>query len=261
MTQKKYMSWPGYIPYRLTYVQVIYLQRLPGRGQETKLYYKSNNPATSPPLNLLNVQPDRRGGEEKPPHPEASWARVQFLTPHHPFSNPLTPCSFQPFPRRQPGPSPAQLLPAGPGTPLPAWRSPFPPYSSDPCHAPQVSPKHHHLAPPPASPACPSVPSFTRLLLKTLLSCCGHLNPPLLSTSSLGSHAKRDPKPTQKAALTKICMQRILEQKSMRFQEEKKTSKTKNLFPVFIWIIFKLLIKERWGKARLYFRQRQLMRN
>lgn len=159
MTQKKYMSWPGYIPYRLTYVQVIYLQRLPGRGQETKLYYKSNNPATSPPLNLLNVQPDRRGGEEKPPHPEASWARVQFLTPHHPFSNPLTPCSFQPFPRRQPGPSPAQLLPAGPGTPLPAWRSPFPPYSSDPCHAPQVSPKHHHLAPPPL-PSLPLCPLF-----------------------------------------------------------------------------------------------------
>lgn len=145
MTQKKYMSWPGYIPYRFTYVQVIYLQRLPGRGQETKLYYKSNNPATSPPFNLLNVQPDRRGGEEKPPHPEASWARVQFLTPHNPFSNPLTPCRF---PRRQPGPSPAQLLPAGPGAPLPAWRSPLPPYGSDPRHAPQVSPKQHHLAPP-----------------------------------------------------------------------------------------------------------------
>lgn len=73
-----------------------------------KLYYKSNNSATSPPLDLLNVQ---TGGKrmKKTLHPEASCARVQFLTPRNPLSNPLTPCSFQRFPRQQPGPGPPQL--------------------------------------------------------------------------------------------------------------------------------------------------------
>lgn len=47
-------------------------------------------------------------------------------------------------------------------------------------------------------------------------------------------------------------MQRILVQKTMRFQEGQNFSKPQNLFPVFIWIIFKLLIKEIWGKARLF---------
>lgn len=61
------------------------------------MYYQSNNLAILPPFNLLNVQPDGRKEEEKAPHPQASWARVQFLTPHNPFANPLTPRSRQPL--------------------------------------------------------------------------------------------------------------------------------------------------------------------
>lgn len=67
--------------------------------------------------------------------------------------------------------------------------------------------------------------------------------------------------PTKRLHL--FCIQRILEQKSMRFKEEKNlnTSDMKNLFQVLIRIIFKFLVTETWRKARLYSRQKELTRN
>lgn len=182
---------------------------------------------------------------------ETLCARVQLLTLCTPFSSPLTPCSFQPFPGWQPGLSPA-WLPLGPSTGSSS--------SSAPHHAPECLPNtpHHQLV----------------LLCSPSQGCCQPLWPPLKML--LGCYSwthlffpwavaalmrKGTQNPTKRLHL--FCMQRILEQKSMRFKEEKNlnTSDMKNLFQVLIRIIFKFLVTETWRKARLYSRQKELTRN
>lgn len=126
------------------------------------------------------------------------------------------------------------------------WPQPRTPPWADPAPAPPSWPSTHSCPqlPPPRQPQSPGMsPPHSpfslsvwllflqaaaghRGPLKMLLGCCGQLNPSLLSMGSLSSYAKRDTKPTQKAALRKISMQRILDQKTMRFQKEKANKQT-----------------------------------
>lgn len=146
--------------------------------------------------------------------------------------------------------------PPDPAPALPAWRVPSPPYSSAPRHAPQVSPRRHHLAPPqlvflsPFSQGCFWPPWPTENASQLLW--------PTEPISPFRDQAqfwcKKWPETHPKS-----CTYKNLHAKDFRAEEYeipggKKTQK--NLFPVFIWIIFKLLIKETWGKTGLYLRQK-----
>lgn len=158
-----------------------------------KLYYKSNNPTISSPFNLLNVQPDRRCRDSGCQSPVfALWVSQ---------SNPSTSSS-----------------------------SPSAPHSSVPCHAPQSLPDTPPFSPPPVRP---SVSSFTRLLpacdpLKMLLGCCSwtHL---LFPRAVAVLRQKGTQNPSKRLHL--FCIQRILEQKSMRFKGGKKPKHLRNAKP------------------------------
>lgn len=120
-------------------------------------------------------------------------------------SNSLTPCSSQSSPRQQPGPTPPignSLLP-----------SPVPHSSALKCH---------HFAPSSAPMACFSACPFTALLMALHLGCCNPLDP-LLSTNSLSSCAERGlklhlPSLPWKASPTAIPVQRVLEQRTVKFK-------------------------------------------
>lgn len=142
--------------------------------------------------------------KETPP-PEGSHARVQFLTPHNPFFKLFDPVQLPvlPTPAARPHTSHRQLPPP----------SPVPHNSALECH---------HFAPSSAPMACFSACPFTALLMALHLGCCNPLDP-LLSTNSLSSCAERGlklhlPSLPWKASPTAIPVQRVLEQRTVKFK-------------------------------------------